>query len=260
MKNRHDFSEKIKLELAKRAGWRCSFPCCGVSTAGPKEGDPEKGQCIGVASHICAASPGGPRYDLEMNKEERCSINNGIWMCRNHGTQIDNDDKNYSKTQLLEWKKIAEETAHANMGKINDNLLTLPSLLEALAFLKESILNYRAPFFDKDWEKHFQKIVENHRRTIEQIIKYDPLEKQYIRKTYNEEIYNKVILTIDRAHHVLKVNDYNISKLTIDRQKIICSAAATVVLGGGADEATLDEFSVLIENCFSNITNKLGII
>ncbi|WPN47500.1 hypothetical protein [Pseudomonas sp. P8_241] len=63
---------------------------------------------VGTASHICAAAPGGPRYDEKMTLDERRSVTNGIWMCRNHGTAIDSPDSKFTTELLHAWKKDAE--------------------------------------------------------------------------------------------------------------------------------------------------------
>lgn len=63
---------------------------------------------IGTAAHICAAAPGGPRYDEKQSSEERSAAKNGIWMCRDHGTAIDSTDSTFTVKQLLEWKQQAE--------------------------------------------------------------------------------------------------------------------------------------------------------
>ena len=84
-KNRDEFLEKTKLQIAKRAGWLCSDPLCRRSTIGSNsDGDGEIN--LGTAAHICAAAPEGPRYDNKMTREQRRSPDNGIWMCRLHGT------------------------------------------------------------------------------------------------------------------------------------------------------------------------------
>lgn len=73
-----DFSERIKTILCERVGGRCSNPNCRRETLGPhREGD--KRLSMGEAAHILGASPKGARYDARMTKEERESINNGIW-------------------------------------------------------------------------------------------------------------------------------------------------------------------------------------
>ena len=48
----------------------CSMPSCRVISGGSKKLR-DNSFSIGVAAHICAASPGGPRYDLRMSKEDR---------------------------------------------------------------------------------------------------------------------------------------------------------------------------------------------
>jgi hypothetical protein len=106
-KNRDDFTEKTKLQIAKRAGWVCSFPACHAPTVGATS-DGEGEINIGTAAHICAAAPGGPRYNERMSPEERSSQQNGIWMCRDHGKAIDSTDPKFAVERLREWKKQAE--------------------------------------------------------------------------------------------------------------------------------------------------------
>ncbi|MGY4466581.1 hypothetical protein ACVWWK_002263 [Bradyrhizobium sp. LB9.1b] len=106
-KSRDDFTAKTVLQIAKRAGWLCCFPSCRTPTVGATEGG--QGEInIGTAAHICAAAPGGPRYDENMSEAERASAENGIWMCRDHGKAIDSDVKQFTTALLREWKKQAE--------------------------------------------------------------------------------------------------------------------------------------------------------
>jgi hypothetical protein len=106
-RNRDDFTERTKLQIAKRAGWLCSFPTCCTPTIGATS-DGEGEINIGTAAHICAAAPGGPRYDETMSPEKRSSAKNGIWMCRDHGKAIDSTDPEFTVERLREWKKQAE--------------------------------------------------------------------------------------------------------------------------------------------------------
>ncbi|MDN3365896.1 hypothetical protein QQO24_01755 [Ralstonia pseudosolanacearum] len=106
-RNRDDFTEATKQKIAKRAGWRCSFPTCRTDTVGATS-DGEGEINIGTAAHICAAAPGGPRYDATMSPEERSSAKNGIWMCRDHGKAIDSPDPQFTVELLREWKKQAQ--------------------------------------------------------------------------------------------------------------------------------------------------------
>lgn len=57
---RDDFTTSTKEVIARRVGYHCSL--CSRGTVGPNE-DPARANNIGVAAHITAASPGGPRYD-----------------------------------------------------------------------------------------------------------------------------------------------------------------------------------------------------
>jgi len=107
-KNRDDFREKIKLRIAKRAGWLCSYPSCRCLTVG---GD----IMVGTAAHICAAAPDGPRYDPNQTPEQRRASENGIWMCRDHGTAIDAKDPEFTVAKLREWKAWAESAARAQV-------------------------------------------------------------------------------------------------------------------------------------------------
>ena len=101
-----DFSEAVKRVLASRVGNQCSNPECRALTSGPQE-DPAKAVNVGVAAHITAASPGGPRYDPELLPEERSGPGNGIWLCQNHAKLIDNDAARYTVDVLKKCKEDA---------------------------------------------------------------------------------------------------------------------------------------------------------
>lgn len=76
-KKRDDFSSATIRKIKEMSGDVCSMPSCRVITGGSKKLR-DNSFSIGVAAHICAASPGGPRYDLRMSKEDRKSYENGI--------------------------------------------------------------------------------------------------------------------------------------------------------------------------------------
>ena len=105
---RDNFKDSTKLQIAKRAGWLCSCPWCRCPTVGSNsEGDDEIN--IGVAAHICAAAPRGPRYDSSMSAEERKSASNGIWLCESHAKLVDTSDPKFTVGLLREWKEEAQE-------------------------------------------------------------------------------------------------------------------------------------------------------
>ncbi len=73
---------------------------------------------LGVAAHITAAAPGGPRYDGVITQAQRESAQNGIWLCQTCSSLIDkNGGADYSTTALHEWKDRAEAQAAQSIGK-----------------------------------------------------------------------------------------------------------------------------------------------
>lgn len=103
-----DFSRAVIEILAKRAGHKCSL--CGDPTTGAHSLR-DRAVTIGVAAHICAASPGGKRYDPNQG-EARHSIENALWTCANCATLIDRDEIRYTADVLLEAKVRAESGLH----------------------------------------------------------------------------------------------------------------------------------------------------
>src|SRR5947207_2142731 len=112
----NDFSEAVKRALALRVGNLCSKPDCRAPTSGPQD-DPRKAVNVGVAAHITAASPGGPRYDPGLSPEERSGTSNGIWLCQNCAKLVDNDAAQFTVDLLKTWKQRAEVEARDRVGK-----------------------------------------------------------------------------------------------------------------------------------------------
>jgi hypothetical protein len=115
-RRRDDFAKGVREVLAHRAGFRCSKPDCRAATAGPGAA-PEKHGSIGIAAHITAAAPGGPRYAIEQSAEGRASVANGVWLCDNHAREVDRDPIRYTPEILRAWKHHAEEEARAMLGR-----------------------------------------------------------------------------------------------------------------------------------------------
>lgn len=113
---RDDFNEEVKRTVAARVGYRCSSPTCRAPTSGPQL-DPSKSLNVGVASHITAASPGGPRYDPTLTSEERRHADNAIWLCQTCGKLVDNDKLRFTEEELRRWKRDAESEALLRIGK-----------------------------------------------------------------------------------------------------------------------------------------------
>ncbi len=104
---RDEFTVGIKEELAKRVGYLCSNPGCRQPTSGPQS-TPFGTVNIGVAAHITAASPSGPRYDDSLSSGDRGSSGNGIWLCQTCSKLVDSDQSRYTVGKLREWKSDAE--------------------------------------------------------------------------------------------------------------------------------------------------------
>lgn len=124
-KNRDEFPAKIVEVLAKRASFVCSNPDCRALTIAPSEIDSEKFIYIGEASHITAASPGGPRYDVSL-VGERNSIENGIFLCKGCARKIDvNDGIDFPVALLKSWKKQHEEWVRSNLNKSSNSIISI---------------------------------------------------------------------------------------------------------------------------------------
>lgn len=138
--NRDDFLPSTKEKAAKRSAYRCAF--CGKPTIGPSFENNKAVSNTGVAAHICAAAPGGKRYDPSMTPEQRKSIDNCVWMCQTHAHLIDTDEVKYSVAVLKEMKQKAELAAAESNADIeffkkhyeskNDDTVGLESLLDQM--------------------------------------------------------------------------------------------------------------------------------
>ncbi len=136
---RDDFTKSVIETLKARVAHRCSNPECRVPTSAPSS--TSKVNNIGVAAHICAASPGGPRYDRSMSSAERKDLSNGIWLCSNCSIDIDRDEKIYTVRSLKEWRNQAEESSRAELGrKLPSNNETIDTVTTVLTGLPKSFI------------------------------------------------------------------------------------------------------------------------
>jgi NACHT C-terminal Alpha/Beta 2 len=115
---RDEFTLKTKELIAGRADYKCSKPDCNISTRGAAS-DIDKMINIGVAAHITAASPNGPRYDPELTADERKSTSNGIWLCQTHANLIDKDENFFTVELLLSWKDTIEKKSFQRVSQYN---------------------------------------------------------------------------------------------------------------------------------------------
>lgn len=140
MTTRDEFSKPVVRRLASRAGHRCSNPDCRRPTSGP-DAAPDGVVNIGVAAHITAAAPGGPRFDSNLTPNERTALTNGIWLCQTCGKLIDSDEESFTLPLLLGWKAVAESRAQYLLQTPerpeghNEPILVLPSTDPSVSWL-----------------------------------------------------------------------------------------------------------------------------
>ena len=146
---RDEFSPAVKEIMAKRAGQRCSNPECRNVTSGPHN-DYQKAINLGVAAHITAAAPGGPRYNPNLSPEERAAITNGIWLCQNCAKLVDSDTARYPEELMIIWKRRHEEWVKAQMAGTgrSDVSTRAPGLLNVSTIHQHSPANGRSCILD----------------------------------------------------------------------------------------------------------------
>lgn len=167
---RDEFSVAVKDQLASRTGYKCSNPFCRRTTIGPQLGGDKKVN-IGEAAHICAAAPGGKRYDVSMPADERKSYSNGIWLCRTHAALIDRDEKYFTIEMLKKWKEDAESDASKELigqdvvKKCKFRMLIFYNDLVSCRYGIEMLKIKRGISIDGthlpiqyDWERHLEDI------------------------------------------------------------------------------------------------------
>jgi hypothetical protein len=77
---------------------------------------------VGVAAHITAAAKGGKRFDPHMSKEERRSVENGIWLCQIHAKLVDDAPERFTIELLREWKRLSEQAARLEIEELDKGL------------------------------------------------------------------------------------------------------------------------------------------
>lgn len=74
---------------------------------------------VGDICHICAASPGGPRFDARQSEEERASYANLLLLCATHHRVIDADLGTYT-TAAVKQLKLAHAARNKSPSEITD--------------------------------------------------------------------------------------------------------------------------------------------
>ena len=134
-----------KLVLAHHGGNHCAFPGCprDLTVDSPSGGEPVS---TGEAAHIRGEKPGSARYDPTMTPEERDSYHNLIYLCADHATQIDRQERDFSVQHLLAMKADHEaKVRQAMLAAFAD--VAFPELLRATAWVR----NAAASAFPRDF-------------------------------------------------------------------------------------------------------------
>ena len=138
-------SPTTKLTLAHRSGDRCAFPGCPrrLTVDSPGGGEPVS---TGEAAHIRGENPRAARYDAAMTDEERDSYHNLIYLCRDHHTQVDRQEADFSVEFLLKMK--ADHEARVLEGNLQGLAqVTFPELVRAT----EWVAHARAESFPREF-------------------------------------------------------------------------------------------------------------
>jgi ribosomal protein L37AE/L43A len=127
---RDNFVYKTRSLLAARVGHRCSI--CNSPTSGPS-GTTDKSVNMGVAAHITAASPSGPRFDGSFSAAKRAHYENGIWLCQYCARLIDVDPATFPAHALRKYKDAAEALAGNSLAAREANAFEFLSLGKVFA-------------------------------------------------------------------------------------------------------------------------------
>lgn len=126
-------SYPTKFLLAFRSGDRCAFSGCERALTVDSESGANHA-ITGEAAHIAGERPDAARYDASMTDEQRNHYNNLIYLCGDHHTQIDKQEKDFPVNSLLKTKHYHElkvrEAMNAAFAEVG-----FPELAQATAWI-----------------------------------------------------------------------------------------------------------------------------
>jgi hypothetical protein len=105
-----------------RAGFKCSFPGCGVPFG-------EDG--IGEIAFIANPNPNGPRYDPDLERTDAVGINNLVVLCPTHHRMIDASPSEYPVQLIKSWNERADPLPEHPVFN-SKNLFTLARIISEL--------------------------------------------------------------------------------------------------------------------------------
>lgn len=124
-------SNKTVRRLYAMSGNQCAFRGCDAPIIG-KDGE-ELGVNFGEISHICAQSPGGPRFDETQTDTDRHDYANLILLCSRHHILIDSELNSFPTKAIMEMKQEHE----INLGRAEcaSDAFVAKRLLDAMSTL-----------------------------------------------------------------------------------------------------------------------------
>lgn len=162
-------TNRTKMAVIGLAGGVCAFPGCSVPYY-----DEARDTRLGQVAHICAQSPGGPRFDPMQIAAERDGIANLLLLCDTHHTEVDRHPEKYTVSVLQRWKAEHDERAEdpppavlakiaASLGEMSTHSVRTAMATERVADLLESRAapkfeiagtpgGYLASRFTPEWE------------------------------------------------------------------------------------------------------------
>jgi hypothetical protein len=110
------------------ANTRCSNPKCRRQTIGSDAA--QSGiRNVGIAAHITAAAPDGPRYNSSLTPEQRRDESNGIWLCQHCAKIIDSDVPHFTVALLEGWKIEAQHQSYMPAASTGDAIAILGAIV-----------------------------------------------------------------------------------------------------------------------------------
>ncbi len=109
---RRPSDRSIKILYASSGGF-CAFPGCKTQLV-----HNTSRALLGELCHICAVSPGGPRFDPRQTDDARNEADNLIILCPTHHSLVDQDPNTFTATALISMKRGHESRVAAIISSV----------------------------------------------------------------------------------------------------------------------------------------------
>lgn len=159
-----------------------------------------------MASHIRAASPGGPRYDVSMSPDQRRSAENAIWLCLSCSKVIDASPDAFTEDGLLAWKKNAEMAAVRDSKVTSDHVGTLLVEVEAA---RMELLRFCSYWQSSDPSNEWPS-----KSSFEELSEKMTAHSNLRRAAYHEEITPRISAVLSAVKSILGPDNDEVINLT----------------------------------------------